>query len=142
MKKKFAFTLCLLATAIYGIAQQASKELAKSFSAKDAVEVVLALPSEPEIVIWEKDHIAITVNITLANFSQGILNELARVGRYDLTSTTENEVLTISAASALSKSIQIRGQDFVENMHYTVFVPANTPVQVSGNLQKVMAMRK
>jgi len=111
------------------IAQTASLKLAKSFNLDGNSKITLMLPGDAEITVWDKPHVNVAIRIEVANLNQNIADELARVGRYDLSASSDGGSLNISSPNSYKK-VRIRGQEIKEQMTYRVFLPRDTEVEI------------
>ena len=111
--------------------QTAEKTLLKSFNTGGLDRLIFELPGQAEVKVWENPTIRIQLNLALPNSNVGTLDELIRVGRYNLVSSTANGVFTVNSPNMGGK-ITIKGQELKEQVSFVVFVPKNTTVKVNG----------
>ena len=140
MTTKIATIIFLLSFSVFTKAQSVERSMIKSFNLTGVDNIVLNLPGTVELKIWEDPTIRIEIKAELLSGNSGMLDELAKVGRYNLTQTTENGVLSIISPNT-SKQIRIKGEELKEVLSYIVFVPKDYPVQVKGG-DNVVALRK
>ena len=129
-------TLLFLAVSTFG--QTASLSLSKSFNAEGIHLLNIQLPGEVSLVVWDKPHINVAISAEVGNATQNIADELARVGRYDLKGQTDGGILLITAPNQ-KKTVSIRGKELSEKMDYTLYIPAQLKVEISGKTTEVMA---
>ncbi len=111
----------------------ADKTMLKSFNLHGISTIRLDLPGQVEIKTWDNPTVKIEIAVSLANGNAAMLNELANVGRYNLTEKTTGTEMTISAEN-LSKIIKVRGQELKEHIAFLVYAPKDVPVTVTQAL--------
>lgn len=125
------FTLVLLlATPLLVIAQSAEKTFSKSFNSENKSQVSFELPGAVDVKIWKNTYIRIEITVGLASGNTALLNELANVGRYNLVSKVEDDMLVISAPN-LQKQVRIKGEALKETLSYVVYVPEGMKVKLT-----------
>lgn len=107
---------------------QSQKIFVKSLTA-DANSVVVDLEGQATVSEWNEKFVRVTTTVEVTNFNEEILKRLVAVGRYALTSTTENGSMQISMPKLTTK-LTIKGQTLNEVMSYEILVPAGTTVEV------------
>jgi hypothetical protein len=70
-------------------------------------------------------------NISLPANQEAMLNELANVGRYNLSTQKIGTTLVVSALNLLKK-VKVKGQELKEVVSFVVFVPRGTAVESSS----------
>jgi len=124
--------LFLLALSLSTVsAQTAAKTFSKSFYAQGKGLLQLDLPGSVEVKTWDSPTIRFEINVSLASGNNSMLNELANVGRYNLTakSLMGEDVLIINAPN-LQKQVKIKGVILKENVSYTVYVPKRMGIEM------------
>ncbi len=131
--RTFAVALPLLFIASFANGQQNSAErsLIKSFNLGTKTHLEIDLPGAVEIKTWDNETVRFQITLSLPNGNAGMLDELIKVGRYNLASTIEGDVFAVDAPN-LSRKITIKGQELKENIRFTVFVPAGIDVKTSA----------
>ena len=133
MKNIVIFTTLMLLMVQPLFAQQsAEKTLAKAFNTENKSKLILDLPGESELVVWDKPTISVEITIQLPGKSQSMLNELANVGRYNLESVPQDDNLIIRAKN-MSKQITVGGEVLIENMKFVVYIPSGLEVEIVGS---------
>ncbi len=134
MKKSVAFLitgLLLLVTTMSYSQTLVEKTLVKSFNLKGKEVVVLDLNGEVEVKEWKNDIMRVQMQIQLKDGSSSMLKSLIQVGRYNLSSeTNENDFKVF--APAMKKEIKVRGKVLKENIVYTIFAPKDVIVKMAG----------
>ena len=123
--------LPLLMTASITFGQQAEKVLIKSFNTNGQQVLVFDLPGTAEIKVWDNPTIRVQMTIQLASGNHGMLDELIKVGRYNLTSEVTPAQFRVIAPNA-SRKITVKGQELMDTCTYQIFVPKNSIVQLNG----------
>lgn len=131
MKKlnNFICTMMLLALCVFNTsAQTVSKTFTKAFNVAGVSQIQLDIPGNIDLKTWDNPTIRfeITVNMPTGT-SASMLEELARVGRYNLTLTTQSDQTLIEAPN-LKRSIKAKGQEIKENISFTIYAPKNTQI--------------
>jgi hypothetical protein len=110
-------------------ATTAGKTFSKSFNTEGKGRLDLDLPGTVDLKVWDNPNIRIEISVALPNGSSAMLNELATVGRYNLTAVPENDILLIQSPN-LQKQVKVKGEVLKENLTYVVFVPKTMLVQM------------
>lgn len=121
------FTLLYLALPIFS--QSAQKTFSKSFNADDAGRIRLEVPGNVDLKVWNNPTIRVEISVHLPSGNTSLLNELANVGRYNLTAALKDGVLSIDAPN-LQKVIRIKGEELREDVRFTVFIPKGLEVEM------------
>lgn len=138
MKKlnNFICTMMLLALCVFNTsAQTVSKTFTKAFNVAGVSQIQLDIPGNIDLKTWDNPTIRfeITVNMPTGT-SASMLEELARVGRYNLTLTTQSDQTLIEAPN-LKRSIKAKGQEIKENISFTIYAPKNAQIVLPvGNI--------
>ena len=124
------FTLFFLLTlALSLFAQTAQKTFSKSFNADEAGLIRLQVPGAIDLKVWNQPFVRVEVSVSLPSGNLSLLNELAGVGRYNLTAQTKGGVLSIDAPN-LQKVIRMKGEELREEVRFTVFVPKDMKIEM------------
>jgi hypothetical protein len=129
MKVRNLLLAILLSAPMLVAAQAVEKTMLKSFNLDSKSLVRLELPGAVEVKVWEKPSIQIQITVSLPSGNAAMLNELANVGRYNLSGKSESDFLKVTADN-LHKIIKIKGQDLKENITFQVFVPKDIEVKI------------
>lgn len=124
--------IILLALSISTVsAQSATKIFSKSFNAQGKGLLRLDLPGPVEVKTWNSATIRFEINVSLASGNTSMLNELANVGRYNLTakSVVGEDVMIVNAPN-LQKQVKIKGVILKESVSYTVYVPKRMGIEM------------
>ena len=119
----------LLTFTVSAFAQTAEKTLSKSFNTEGKTRISFELPGNVDLKIWDQPTIKVEVRIALPNGSASMLNELANVGRYNMSSTPGEQDLIISAPNML-RSVKVKGETLLEVMDYVVYIPEGLEVLI------------
>ena len=122
-------TFLLLALSFATSAQTASKVFNKSFNTDNRGTIVLDLPGTIDLKIWDNPSIKFEIGVTLASGNGSMLNELANIGRYNLVSKSEGDMLTITAPN-LQKQLKVKGEALREVLTFVVFVPKDLKIEL------------
>jgi hypothetical protein len=129
MATRSFFLIILLSLTCALSAQTAEKTFSKSFNTDSKGTIVLDLPGAIDLKIWDGQSIRIGITVGLPSGSNAMLGELANVGRYNLTSKSEGDILTISAPN-LQKQIKVKGEELRETVSFVVFVPKDLKIEM------------
>lgn len=138
MKKlnNFICTTTLLVLCVFSTsAQTVSKTFTKAFNVSGVNQIQLDIPGTIDLKTWDNPTIRfeITVNMPTGT-SPSMLDELARVGRYNLTLTTQSDQTLIEAPN-LKRTIKAKGQEIKENITFTIHAPKNALIVLPvGNI--------
>jgi hypothetical protein len=129
---KLFFVFFMMFVLVSGFSQQAQKNVVKSFNCNGQTDINLNLPGTVEIKTGDNETtIRIQINVSLANGNSGMLDELIKVGRYNLEAQTADGRLDISAPNTVKK-IMVKGLELKESANFVVAVPKNCRVFVKG----------
>lgn len=129
MTTRIASLVILLTLSLSALAQPAEKTFSKSFSTDGKGTINLNLPGAIDLKIWDNTTIRIGFTVSSPSGNGAMLGELANVGRYNLVSKSEGDVLTISAPN-MQKQIKVKGEVLPETLHYVVFVPKDLKIEM------------
>lgn len=125
--KIFIALFTLIFSFSVGASAQAEKTLVKSLPIETAT-IALSLPGKVTITEWDKDFARLTTSVQLKNFNETILKRLAEVGRYELTSNTENGQFVLTMPK-VAKQVTIKGVELKEIFEFTIMVPEGVTVE-------------
>lgn len=130
MTTKINTIVILLAIPMLTFAQSSvGKTFSKNFNTEDKGTIKLDLPGNVDLKIWNNPTIRVDISISLANGNNSMVNELANVGRYNMTSTVEGDVLRIQMPN-IQKQIKVKGEVLKESLTYVVFAPKDLKIIV------------
>lgn len=130
MRTKINAIVILLAIPMLSLAQSSvGKTFSKTFNTEDKGTIKLDLPGNVDLKIWNNPTIRVEIGISLANGNNSMVNELANVGRYNISSLAEGDVLHILMPN-IQKQIKVKGEVLRENLTYTVFAPKDLKIVV------------
>lgn len=121
-------TLCV----VTATAQTVSKTFTRSFNVEGIQQMELDLPGTVDVKPWDSPTIRFEIEVNLPSGSNpALLNELANVGRYNLSlqSQTQGSVIT---APNLKRQIKSKGVEIKEQVTFTVFAPKNLDIHLTG----------
>lgn len=114
-------------------AQVVSRTFTKAFNLSGINHVQLDLPGNVELKTWDNETIRFEITVQLPDGSNAsMVNELASVGRYNLSLTTVNATTSIDAPN-LKRQIKVRGKELKENITFLIHVPKNVTVSRPDN---------
>lgn len=130
MTTKMNTIIILLAIPMLSVAQSTvGKTFSKTFNTEDKGTIKLDLPGNVDLKIWNSPTIRVEISVSLANGNNSMVNELATVGRYNITSATEGDVLRILMPN-IQKQIKVKGEVLRETLTYVVFAPKDLKIIV------------
>jgi hypothetical protein len=130
MRTKINAIVILLAIPMLSLAQSSvGKTFSKTFNTEDKGTIKLDLPGNVDLKIWNNPTVRVEIGISLANGNNSMVNELANVGRYNISSLVEGDVLHILMPN-IQKQIKVKGEVLRENLTYTVFAPKDLKIVV------------
>lgn len=134
MTARFTSIIILLTLTLPLAAQSAEKTFSKSFSTENKGTINLDLPGAIDLKIWDTPTIRIGITVSIPSGNNAMLGELANVGRYNLVSKAEGDVLTIFAPN-MQKQIRVKGEELRETITFVVFVPKDLKIEMpnAGN---------
>ena len=143
MTYRIAFFIFLVSLNCVGTFAQtaltANKTFSKSLNTDGKGTILLDLPGTVDLKVWENPTIKVEISISLPNGSSAMLNELATIGRYNLSTKSSGDVLTVHSPN-LQKQVKVKGEVLKENLTYIVFVPKNLKVTIKA--PEVLAVGK
>ncbi len=130
MTTRIAYLAIILLTLPFSaLAQSAEKTYSKSFNTDGKGTITLDLPGAIDLKIWDTPTIRISFTVSMPSGSGAMLGELANVGRYNLVSKSDGDVLTITAPN-MQKQIRVKGEEIRETITYVVFVPRDLKIEM------------
>ena len=130
MTTRIAYLAIILLTLSFSVlAQSAEKTYSKSFNTDGKGTITLDLPGAIDLKIWDTPTIRISFTVSMPSGSGAMLGELANVGRYNLVSKADGDVLTITAPN-MQKQIRVKGEEIRETITYVVFVPRDLKIEM------------
>ncbi len=129
MTTRIHLTIFLLSLSFALSAQTASRTFNKSFNSENRGTIMLDLPGQIDVKAWDNAYIKVEIGVAIPSGNGSILNELAYIGRYNLTSHSEGDVLTITAPN-LQKQLKVKGAELREEFVFVVFVPENMKIEL------------
>ena len=140
MTTRIASLVILLALSLDAAAQSAEKTFSKSFNTDGKGTINLDLPGAIDLKVWDNPTIRIGITVSIPTGNQSMLGELANIGRYNLVSKSEGDVLTIQAPN-MQKTIKLKGEELHETLTFVVFVPKDLTIEMP-NAEAFAANRK
>jgi hypothetical protein len=130
MTTRIAYLAIILLTLPFSaLTQSAEKTYSKSFNTDGKGTITLDLPGAIDLKIWDTPTIRISFTVSMPSGSGAMLGELANVGRYNLVSKADGDVLTITAPN-MQKQIRVKGEELRETITYVVFVPRDLKIEM------------
>ena len=141
--KRIPFALILLAFLAVSISAQttAGKTFTKAFNTDGKGTLRLELPGTIDLKVWDNPSIRFEISVSLPSGNGPMLNELANIGRYNLASKAEGDVLVITAPN-LQKQLKVKGQEFKEALNFVVFIPKDLQVIMMPNAVALADVKK
>jgi hypothetical protein len=127
MKNCIAVLAFLLTFTLSAFAQTTTKTFTKGFNADGKTRISFDLPGPIDLKIWNKSTIRMEIIVGLPSGNVSIVDQLAKVGRYDLKADADGETLLITAPN-LSKVVTVKGQELNEQVSYVIFIPKDLEV--------------
>lgn len=119
----------LMLVSVLANAQNVEKTLVKSFNLQGKQSVEIDLKGKVQVEKWNNSIMRIQFSVALENGTSSMLKSLVEVGRYNLKSSTEGDVMKVYAPG-IEREVRIKGKQLQENITYTVFVPEDVNVNV------------
>ena len=115
-------------------AQEVTKTFMKAFNMSGVTHITLDLPGEIDIKTWDNETIRFEILVGLPEGnSASMLDELARVGRYNLILTAAGADGSFISAPNLKRQIKVKGQELQERITFLVYVPKNAAIDFGSN---------
>ncbi len=131
MTKRIAILTLLLTFALGASAQTASKTFTKAFNTAGKSKIVFDLPGPVDLKIWNQPTIRMEIIVGLPSGSSSVVDQLAKVGRYDLAAEEKEDMLVITAPN-LGRVVKVKGEELRENVSYIVFVPKDLEITLQS----------
>lgn len=131
MKRIIFLAICLTGLVGIALAQTGGKTFTKSFNAEGVDKIKFDLPGSVDLKIWNQPTVRIEIHVTLPSSNTSTVEQLAKVGRYDLKGDMTSNLLVITAPN-LQRVVKIKGEEVRETVTYVVFIPKDIEVEVSG----------
>ena len=97
MTNRIVSIALLLTFALSAIAQTTGKTFTKSFNITGKSRIKLDLPGTVDVKVWNNPTVRIEIAVDLPSGNTSMLDQLALVGRYDLTANPLEETMVITA---------------------------------------------
>ncbi|MFN0174496.1 MAG: hypothetical protein ACKVU0_07620 [Saprospiraceae bacterium] len=122
--KRFSFAIILITSLVASISAQttAGKTFTKAFNTDGKSTLRLELPGAIDLKVWDSPSVRFEISVSLPSGNGSMLNELANIGRYNLSSKVDGDALVITAPN-LQKHLKVKGQEFKETLTFVVYVP-------------------
>lgn len=140
MTTRIASLVILLTLSLAANAQSVEKTFSKAFNTDGKGTISLDLPGAIDLKVWDNSTIRIGITVSIPNGNESMLGELANIGRYNLVSKSNGDVLTIQAPN-MQKVIRLKGQELHETLTFVVFVPKDLTIELP-NAETFAAARK
>ncbi len=111
--------------------QHAEKTLVKGFKLAGNNVVLIDVAPENEIVIneWSQEQMRVVMTVSLGNGSDQMLKSLVKLGRYNLDSSIEPDMLRVFLPG-LERNVKLRnGGELIENLNFEIYAPSNVLVK-------------
>ena len=118
--------LSLMLTGIVS-AQNSGKTFTKPFSTDGATRIKFDLPGPIDLKIWHQATIRVEISVDLPSGSTSMLDQLAKVGRYDLAAENVDNELVITSPN-MHRVVRVIGEKLRENLSYVIYVPKDMDV--------------
>lgn len=129
---------CALGALLPLAASAQDKTLVKTISPGDATEILVDFRYKDMVAdAWDKTDLRLVIEIH-ANMPEAIMDQLVKVGRYNISTVTENGVLKIQAPN-MDKTVTIKGVDLDDQIYVHVNTPSNF-IRKDNRIYKDMAM--
>jgi len=141
--KRNSFALVLFSALALSITAQttAEKTFTKSFNTDNKGTMRLELPGTIDLKVWDNPSIRFEISISLPSGNGPMLNELANIGRYNLASKAEGDILVINAPN-LQKQLKVKGQELKETLNFVVYIPKNLQVEMMPSVVALADAKK
>ena len=106
------------------------KVFLKYFNLEGVTQVTLDLPGTIEVKEYEGTSLRFQIDISVpAGTNAALIDQLANVGRYNLSAKTASANHMIIDAPNLSRQIKVKGNEVKELLHFTVSAPKGVVVE-------------
>jgi len=122
---------------------QVQRILHQEFALSDSItEIKAELYGDYKVETWPGNNILLESQIKLYNASEGIIEHLMEIGRYELLSEYQGTTLFLTARDLEHQTITTsRGESF-EDLQQRLFIPADFKEVSSGHWQRPAKVRK
>lgn len=120
-------SIFLLTFALSVSAQTTEKTFSKSFNTEGKSQIKFDLPGPVDLKVWNQPTIRMEIIVGLPSGNISLVEQLAKVGRYNPESEAIDEVLVITSPN-LERVVKVKGEELHENVSYIVFVPKDLEV--------------
>ncbi len=141
--KRISSALILLASLAVSISAQttAEKTFTKAFNTDGKGTLRLELPGTVDLKVWDNPSIRFEISVSLPTGNGPMLNELANIGRYNLASKAEGDVLVVTAPN-MQKQLKVKGQEFKEALNFVVYIPKNLEIVIMPSAVALVDAKK
>ena len=134
--KNIIFLFALMLVTSISVAQQAQKNLLKTFDLNSQTEVVLNLDGDVNIERWNNSTLRVQMDISYENASVHIMKYMISKGRYNLVMSPKPTGLVIEHPNKTdSPKINKEGELLKETIVYTIVVPQGVTVIINEGSQ-------
>jgi hypothetical protein len=141
MTNRIVSLVLLSLFSLTAFAQTTSKTFTKSFNTEGSGRITFDLPGPVDLKIWNNATIRFEINVNLPSGSVSMLDQLSKVGRYDLKAEALEDNLLITAPN-LNRVVRVKGEELRENVSYVVFVPKDLEVVLLNSAALAEAQKK
>lgn len=131
MKRYIIFGL-LVMFSMTQLEAQVTKSLVKSIPLDGATAVSLAFEHPVLTNTWNESYVRVVAEVEISNFTDAVLKKLIEAGRYNVISTLENGILTLSCPKLKTK-VSIGGKELEEKVVFKFYAPAGLNFVVADN---------
>ena len=141
--KRISSALILLASLAVSISAQttAEKTFTKAFNTDGKGTLRLELPGTVDLKVWDNPTIRFEISVSLPTGNGPMLNELANIGRYNLASKAEGDILVITAPN-MQKQLKVKGQEFKEALNFVVYIPKDLEIVIMPSAVALVDAKK
>ncbi len=141
--KRISSALILFAALAVSISAQttAEKTFTKAFNTDGKGTLRLELPGTVDLKVWDNPSIRFEISVSLPTGNGPMLNELANIGRYNLASKAEGDVLVITAPN-MQKQLKVKGQEFKEALNFVVYIPKDLEIVIMPSAVALVDTKK
>jgi hypothetical protein len=134
--KNLTFLVALMLITNISVAQQAQKNLLKTFDLNGQAAVILDLEGDVNIERWNNGTVRVQMDISYENANVHIMKYMISKGRYNLALSPKTDGLTIEHTNkADSPKISKDGTLLKESIIYTIVIPQDVTVIVNEDSQ-------
>lgn len=134
--KNIIFLFALILVTSSSVAQQAQKNLLKTFDLNGQRQVVLNLDGDVNIERWNNGTLRVQMDISYENANVHIMKYMISKGRYNLAMSSTADGLVIEHPNTLDPAkISKDGTLLKEAIVYTVVLPKDVKIIINENSQ-------